>query len=84
MDHVDAGSACFLRRLPGNRLAEIGHGPGIRFGHAAHNADQRRLACAILAEKGVNFAWLHGEIDLVQGFDSRIVLLDLAELNNRR
>jgi len=78
-----AGGSRSLWRLPGDPLAEIGDGAGIRLHGPTHDADKGRLACAILAEKGVDLARLHGEIDLVQGFYAGILLLDLAEFDNR-
>src|SRR5262249_47734435 len=50
---------------------------------AGDDLDQRRLAGAVLAEDGVDRAWVAGEVDLLERAHAAVALADPGELQDR-
>ena len=64
-DGADAGEGQVA--MPGDLVAEEGHGAGVRVGQAEQHPDQRRLAGAVGAEVAEGAAAGHEQFDVVHG-----------------
>ena len=57
---------------------------GIGLGDAGQDGDQRRLAGAVLAQKGVNFTRRHFQMDPGQSLHARVAFAQTADAKARR
>ena len=75
---LDAASRGSVRR-PAQRDVALIRGDG-----AAEDPDERALAGAVLAEDGVHFAGVRGEVHLVEGDDAAEALADATPRASQR
>jgi hypothetical protein len=71
--HGVAGAVEVLHLIVEEHLALVG------LVEAVEHVHQRRLACAVLAEKGVDLAGLYGEVDVIVGDQAAESLRDAAK-----
>ena len=83
IDGDDAGALRVMRRSEGDGLAEELDRPGVGAVRAGQDLEQRRLAGAVLAEKGVDFGLAHFEMHALERKDAWKALADPGHLEDR-
>ena len=81
--HGDAERQSLRRRREHERLTVEQHLAGGELVHAGERLGQRRLAGAVFADDGVDFAVLQREVDILDGGDAAEFLGRLAQLEDR-
>ena len=70
VDHADAGLDGVAGRVEDVLFAVDGDGPAVGVVEAGEDIHQRGLARAVFAKEGVDFAFAHGEGDVLVGNDA--------------
>src|SRR5260370_17095563 len=83
MHHADAQCDGVARADDARGLAVDDNLPGVRMDQAVEDVHQRRLAGAVLADKGVDLARAHRQVDVVVGDHPRPRLRDPAQLKRK-
>jgi len=81
--HADAAFAGLGRVAHGHPFALPVDFAGVRLGHAVDDLHQGALAGAVLAEQGVDLAWLDRQVDTVVGQAAWVLFGYAAELEAR-
>src|SRR5439155_1089498 len=83
VDHPDAERDGVARAGDAHVALAIADRPGVGVIEAVEDVHEGRLACAVLADKGVDLALVHHEVDPVERLEISKALADAAHLEKR-